>query len=275
MACTIKEFMDDILYEDVTAQLRTGFVTQFGREFVAGSYDCEADKPSVEIDSFSCDQNDDARSCRNWRYYVSSKSWLEATATDTVNLLTDIAALTDGRLRSDLESLKSSLASVMESTPNRLDAAIRDELFNSSARENADPRARDVFFEPRRPSNSRQQWEMKKKESTDKGDIFVLANLRNGGVLTYDNGLHMRTEARTRGDDSQHFLLRPTDREGVYYIFNIHKKRYLDSSDADGSYRPSLTTKELDGRKTIKWRVRRGHNGYLIINDVLGLALSI
>lgn len=163
----------------------------------------------------------------------------------------------------------------MESAPHRLDAAIRDKLFNSSAREGDDPRTRDVFFEPRKPGNSRQQWELKKKESTDKGDIFVLANLRNGGVLTYDNELHMRTDVRVGGDESQHFLFRPTDQEGVYYIFNIHKRRYLDSSDADGAYRPSLTTRGVDGRKTLKWRVRRGHNGYLIINDVLGLALSI
>lgn len=133
----------------------------------------------------------------------------------------------------------------------------------------------DLSLQEPRSDSGRHQWLLKQKEVTDKGIVYVVVNMRNGGVLRYDSDLRAVTVERDRGDDSQLWLFKNTDDPKVFEIYNLHKGRFLEYEGRRDNADPLLTTRDDDGRKSLLWRIKRAHDGVMIINEKLGLALGI
>ena len=112
LACTIKMFANDPLYQDIVQQLKTIFTTRFGLDVDARDDNCDEVVPEFAIEAMTCEPSDNSRRCRAWRSYTASKRWLTVTREDAANLAADIAARADTALRDELLKLKSSIETV-------------------------------------------------------------------------------------------------------------------------------------------------------------------
>lgn len=106
MACTIKAYEKDPLYDDVVTGLKNRFVTSTGLVYDGSRYDCVNQHPSEAIESFSCADSDTGQKCRGWRIWAWAMNYVEITRQDATNLLTDLAAQQSPTIKDLIDKLK-------------------------------------------------------------------------------------------------------------------------------------------------------------------------
>ena len=104
MGCHIAKFSQDPLFDQMTGELKTMYLTKFGRSWDATRFDCGNEAAPI-IGDASCPESDESNKCRAARSYQGAKKWLTTKATDLTKLINDIGARRDSSLKTELQKL--------------------------------------------------------------------------------------------------------------------------------------------------------------------------
>lgn len=90
-ACHIKKYDSDPIFQGQITELKTLYVTRYGRDFETTRFDCST-AAIPNIDTENCPDDETSRLCKNVRSYRGAKTWFEVKLTDMTNLSADIGA---------------------------------------------------------------------------------------------------------------------------------------------------------------------------------------
>jgi hypothetical protein len=108
LACTIKSYHSDPLFQNLAARLKLLYVSLAGEEFDP-SRDYACAQAVTTIESYSCASTDTSEVCKRWRSYAAAKKWLTVTLLDVSNLLSNDVARADAQVTAQLENLRKKL----------------------------------------------------------------------------------------------------------------------------------------------------------------------
>lgn len=110
MACYIKRWDSDPLYQDAIKELKTiQFPALFGVTYDSNNYDCSS-PPPLSVPTESC--SDGTSRCKFQTAYNAALKFFETNKTEVAALLDDIVARTDSTYKTQLESLNAKLTAI-------------------------------------------------------------------------------------------------------------------------------------------------------------------
>jgi len=105
LACHIERYARDPLFDEQIADLKSLYLTRFGRTWTSGQISCGGGEP-VDVSEVACPDSDMSRACAAARTYRGAAKWIQVKLLDLTNLVDDIVAKRDAAVRREIEHLK-------------------------------------------------------------------------------------------------------------------------------------------------------------------------
>ena len=110
LACHISRWVDDPLFDGVTANLKIIYLAMFGQEYRTDATSCT--QPAPQIASEDCQNDNNTPICLSVRGYNAARRWLTDRAVDAARLQDDIAARHDNGLHEEIRLTAASLEAI-------------------------------------------------------------------------------------------------------------------------------------------------------------------